>query len=516
MRSAPTASIKITIAALMLFSAMMACARTPGSATGGGSALAGEQVELLTEAGPGATRTPFLPATPDLSAPILTPTPDDPHPLPTLRSDAEQYVVENGDMLSAIAQRYGVSLNQIVEANQIPDPNHVEPGVVLTIPPPDPDSMGPGFKIVPDSELVNGPMSAAFDVGEFIRGWGGYLADYEEEVDGRTLSGVKIVARVSQEYSVNPRLLLAVLQYQSGWITQDEPAESTLEYPMGMLVTWRDGLYRQLAWAADNLNRGYYLWRVNGVSSWILADGSVAPLDPTINAGTAGVQHLFAQLYGRAGWEQAVSPEGVFATYSAFFGYPFHYAIEPLLPVGLEQPAMQLPFEPGREWSFTGGPHGGWGSGSAWAALDFAPPGEALGCVASRDWVTAVAEGLVVRTGDGVVIQDLDGDGYEQTGWTVLYMHVESNERVEPGTYLHPGDRVGHPSCEGGVSTGTHLHLARRYNGEWIPADQPGLPFVLDGWVSSGAGIEYDGFLKKGDQTVEAWEGRIPENAIQR
>jgi hypothetical protein len=32
-------------------------------------------------------------------------------------------------------------------------------------------------------------------------------------------------------------------------------------------------------------------------------------------------------------------------------------------------------------WSFTGGPHGGWDSGSAWSALDFAPPGEGAGCV---------------------------------------------------------------------------------------------------------------------------------------
>ena len=36
--------------------------------------------------------------------------------------------------------------------------------------------------------------------------------------------------------------------------------------------------------------------------------------------------------------------------------------------------------------------------------------------------------------------------------------------------------------------------LRRRYNGEWIPADG-NLPFNLDGWVSSGNGVEYDGSL---------------------
>ena len=129
--------------------------------------------------------------------------------------------------------------------------------------------------------------------------------------------------------------------------------------------------------------------------------------------------------------------------------------------------------------------------------------------------MVAVADGLIVRSGDGAVIQDLDGDGYEQTGWVVLYMHVESRGRVRAGTFLRAGERVGHPSCEGGVSSGTHLHIARRYNGEWIPADQT-LPFVLDGWVSRGTGLEYDGFLERSGHSIEAWEGRSANNRIQR
>ena len=133
---------------------------------------------------------------------------------------------------------------------------------------------------------------------------------------------------------------------------------------------------------------------------------------------------------------------------------------------------MQLPLEPNVDWAFTGGPHGGWGSGSAWAALDFAPGRQGLGCVQSDDWVVAVADGLISRADSGRVIQDLDNDGNEGTGWTVLYMHIEGRDRVEPGTYLKAGERIGHPSCTGGYSTGTHFHLARRYNGEWIPADQ--------------------------------------------
>ena len=136
-------------------------------------------------------------------------------------------------------------------------------------------------------------------------------------------------------------------------------------------------------------------------------------------------------------------------------------------------------------WAFTGGPHGGWDDGSAWAALDFAPVTELTGCFSSDNWVTAVTDGIIVRTGDGRVVQDIDGDGLEQTGWVVLYMHVEARERIEPGTRVRAGQRIGHPSCEGGLSNATHLHLARKYNGEWIAADGP-IPFNLDGWDPPG------------------------------
>jgi LasA protease len=106
-------------------------------------------------------------------------------------------------------------------------------------------------------------------------------------------------------------------------------------------------------------------------------------------------------------------------------------------------------------------------------------------------------------------------DGYEQTGWVVLYMHIDTQDRVQPGTYVKAGERIGHPSCEGGISNGTHLHLARRYNGEWISADQ-NLPFILDNWVSSGGGVEYDGYLERNGKRIEAEEFETNENDIQR
>ena len=139
----------------------------------------------------------------------------------------------------------------------------------------------------------------------------------------------------------------------------------------------------------------------------------------------------------------------------------------------------------------------------AMAALDFAPASNESGCTVSEQWVLASAAGLVVRSERGIVILDLDGDGYEQTGWDILYLHIATDGRVEEGEWLEEGDRIGHPSCEGGIATGTHVHIARKYNGEWILADGP-LPFTLSGWTAHNGNKPYDGMLTRGGKTIVA------------
>ena len=75
------------------------------------------------------------------------------------------------------------------------------------------DEQGSGFKIIPDSELVYGPASLLLDMDIYLKSKDGYIKTYTQEVDGEMLSGTEIITRVAQDYSVNPRLLLALLEY---------------------------------------------------------------------------------------------------------------------------------------------------------------------------------------------------------------------------------------------------------------------------------------------------------------
>jgi LasA protease len=176
---------------------------------------------------------------------------------------------------------------------------------------------------------------------------------------------------------------------------------------------------------------------------------------------------------------------------------------EPLLPPGLVQPILELPFVPGERWSLTAGPHESWKTGSPRGALDLAPVTGEPHCAVSRAWALASAPGLIVRSERNVAAIDLDGDGFEQTGWVMLYLHLADFERIQAGQWVKVDEPIGHPSCEGGTSTGTHIHIARKFNGEWLAADGP-LPFVLSGWQAYADERNYYGGLINGTQQAVA------------
>jgi hypothetical protein len=178
-------------------------------------------------------------------------------------------------------------------------------------------------------------------------------------------------------------------------------------------------------------------------------------------------------------------------------------AIDPRLWSDLETPLLTMPFPPGEAWAFTGGPHITWQTGTPWGALDFAPITGEPACAVSFRWATAAAPGLVTRSNRGVVAIDLDGDGDEGTGWVLIYQHMSEKDRVESGIFLTQDAYVGHPSCEGGQATGTHLHFTRKLNGEWLGVGEP-FPLILSGYQAFPGEKRYQGYLQKGDVIINA------------
>ena len=416
------------------------------------------------------------------------------------------YYAQSGDSLDVLAVHFGVEVSEITSTNPLPEEGFISPGQLLLIPS-RLDQISSPLKLIPDTEVVNSPSTVDFDINAFINEAGGYLSKYTEYLasTGKT-SGADIIAKVSKEYSVNPRLILALLEYQSGWVYGEPDSSTEKDFAMGYVSYERKGFFNQCAWAAGKISDGYYGWREGRVVALSFPDQAILRMAPDLNSGTVGIMNLFSQLYELPDWGLVLyGTDSFFDFYTHMFGNPWlrAQAFEPLFSPDIVQPEFILPIEAGKVWAYTGGPHAAWGVADVRAALDFAPPSDAGGCIESPEWVVAVAPGLIVRSENGAVVIDMDGDGFEQTGWNIVYMHLATKNRVALGAYIEAGDRLGHPSCEGGRSTGTHFHIARKYNGEWVPADGP-LAFNLGGWIAKAGSENYTGWLMKDDKIIRA------------
>lgn len=451
------------------------------------------------------TSVPFLTYTPlptqSMPAANITSLP------PTFDVPTWLYYSQSGDTLPAVAARFNVNVSDIRSTADIPQSALINPNTLLIIPKRITDPTTPNIQMIPDSEMVFSATSVNFDIPSYVSQAGGTLSSYREYL-GTTgwTSGAGEIKRAAIENSINPRLLLAVLEYESHWV-RGQPLDALhTDYPMGYQNQLYKGLFSQLVWAVNQLSIGYYGWRTGTITSLKFADGSSLRIDPRLNAGTVAIQYLFAQLHSQSDWAQIInSSQGFSNLYSLMFGDPWARgdSVNPILPPGLKQPMLTLPFEPHVEWSFTGGPHGAWEHDGSLAAVDFAPTSDHGGCAVTSYWAVAAAPGLIVRSENGVVVEDLDGDGFEQTGWDLVYLHMATTGRVPVGTWVNRNDHIGHPSCEGGIATGTHLHFVRKYNGEWLAADGP-IPFVLSGWTVHAGAAPYLGTLTQNGQTIIA------------
>ena len=431
----------------------------------------------------------------------LTPLPTRPNYKP---GELVDYTAQSGDTLPALAARFNTTVEEIRAANSfIPaDATTMPPGMPMKIPIYYLALWASPYQIIPDHAFVDSPTAIGFNSAAFIAAHQGWLKSYREYAGGEWRSGAGVVDYVATNFSLNPRLLIALLEYQAHALS--DPKAPASPYVLGPRDREHDSVYLQLVWAANTLNNGYYGWRIGDLTSFDVLDGTEYRPDPWQNASSVGLQYYFSRITGGTQFTEAVGPVGFARLYTDLFGDPWQEDFT-LIPGSLRQPDLPLPFQQGQTWTYTGGPHTGWGTGEPFAGIDFAPPAQRSGCFAAEPdfYAIAMGDGMVVRSETGLIALDLDGDGNERTGWVIFYLHLATEGRAPLGLQVKLGDPVGWPSCEGGHTTGTHIHLARKYNGEWIPADGP-LAFNLDGWVAQNGSEAYLGTLVKGGLIVVA------------
>ena len=152
------------------------------------------------------------PITPTLTPSIIQKT--------TVPGSVIPYTSQSGDSLNVVAIHFGINPTDITSSASLPATGFINPGTLLFLTmQPSPAHFTPSQPILPDSELVDSPSAVGFDIESFVKKAGGKLSTYTDfHTPVGTLSGVESVKMISVGSSISPRLLLALIQYYTGWV----------------------------------------------------------------------------------------------------------------------------------------------------------------------------------------------------------------------------------------------------------------------------------------------------------
>ncbi|EOW2059895.1 elastinolytic metalloprotease LasA [Pseudomonas aeruginosa] len=270
-------------------------------------------------------------------------------------------------------------------------------------------------------------------------------------------------------YSINPKVLLTLMVMQSGPL--GAPDERALAAPLGRLSAKR-GFDAQVRDVLQQLSRRYY-----GFEEYQLRQAAArkAVGEDGLNAASAALLGLLRE-GAKASAVQGGNPLGAYAqTFQRLFGTPAAELLQPRNRVARQLQAkaalappsnlMQLPRRQGYSWQ-PNGAHSNSGSGYPYSSFD-----------ASYDWPrwgSATYSVVAAHAGTVRVLSRCQVRVTHPSGWATNYYHmdqiqVSNGQQVSADTKLGVyASNINTALCEGGSSTGPHLHFSLLYNGAFV------------------------------------------------
>jgi murein DD-endopeptidase MepM/ murein hydrolase activator NlpD len=352
------------------------------------------------------------------------------------------------------------------------------------LPPPTPLPIDPLFH---NARLTYAPDFYTPEIQALFEQYRSPLRETSFRIGDRRHSLAETLVNLSSLYNLNPRLLLALLEYQSGLISSSAPTPDQLAWAAGYRGDGgnRRGLYNQLRWANRELRWAMrdYAERVDfGLPPLEFADGTRL----AVNADVSLSWYMLARVLAPTTTSDRLGREldGLVQTYRELFGDPrpapddWPAPAEPFLHYPLDRPARitsffdhEAPFlrANGSLISFWGrreeflsyDGHTGWDYGSF-------PPDQVLAAAAGRVVFAGNSDDGCATPARAVIIDH--GNGYR-----TLYWHLASLA-VSTGDEVGQGEALGISGSSGCV-TGPHLHFQVQYLGRDID------PF---GWCGDG------------------------------
>ncbi len=361
--------------------------------------------------------------------------------------------------------------------------------------------------ILADGQFVYGPNVTNWDTASYLTSLKSPLSPYASILEDK-----------ARYYSINPQVLLALLEMQSGLVTGE--GHSDIEHVVGYSDV--SGFADQLETLSSALIMSFYsrLYRTADFTAThytlALATSKEIKISAETNAGTFALLAAMAPLSSDSQWQDLISaqsPNGFVQTYERLFpdSDPLDNSNKIMAPSAPPANLLKLPFAGGDAWMFTGGPHAYDGcTYNPWSGVDFAPG--IYGCaVPGNRWVTAPAAGTVWNVNCGGCQVTIN----HGNGWWSNFYHI-ANQQLFNGQSVAKDQHIGNPSCRpsvggcgacGGYATGIHAHYNLMYNGAFYAINGTS----LEGWIVNSTGC-YEGYLQNGGQQI--WVGGWIRSAV--
>lgn len=347
-------------------------------------------------------------------------------------------------------------------------------------------------ELVSDGQFVWGPNVGSFDIGAYLGARKSPLAPYSADLE--------LWASYS---SVNPKVLLAVLEIQDRWVsglpsgTSAEAVRQRIEdTAMELATTYYEHLH-------TSGSRRPLFASLPAVGPTILfADGSSAVLNAAASSGTVAVASVLAGEMPPAGLSilSARGPEAFPAVFGAMFpGTDLLSEANQINPLAAPpETLLQFPFPLGATWAASG-PHS-WNGGNyppPFSSIDFFTGGGT--CAAPPNlFSVASAFGSVQRPFGYSCWLEIDHGG----GWVTSYYHLRN---LYSGAPVGRNSKLGTIACElcaGGFSTGPHVHFSLKYNGAYVSLEG----VKLSGWTVHVGSVPYtSGTYERGGLSLPAY-----------
>lgn len=278
---------------------------------------------------------------------------------------------------------------------------------------------------------------------------------------------LEVILHYAGYASINPKLLLALMEMSSGIISTPTP-EAYLA-PFGKL-SHETGFDAQLKDIALNLSGRYYAFQKlqteMGLQAFPAVNEATVALADLTNMPVNQLFNVYQTLFN--GESLALKEDSV-----------SHFTASKDSQVGtLASFTLNFPWPSGYAW-YSGGAHSNTGSGYPYSSLDFNNGSGGWG--SNTPWVQAAHGGTVTRYSQCNIRVT------HSSGYSTQYYHMESlqyntGDVVSAGAWLgRYADDKSTALCQGGQSTGPHVHFSLLYNGGHIS---------LHNWYISGYRID--------------------------